>query len=279
MIDAVSEFLSANRQRRYPFDESSSVLDGTGVFEIPNDLILDYRGFHRARPELKARLAAICCSGSGSHANYPAATGKLRFYFEMGPATSPLRLMTEIDENETLDIVELMATAPDPFYPGINLGTVRVTVGSGWKDLIGGTDRWLFEVAAAVLEPALTVESYRLQIDYLRIIHQEGPTEYLSGDVQIFGGHNVTISGKADNTVSFAAELGAGELGRFIGQLRDGGLEFCDGALMFVNGTGPNERGELTFAEGNGIKIVAFPSQHKIQISVSPGSLQRPLCQ
>jgi len=278
MIDAVSEFLTENLQRRYPFAEDTGLLDDSEAYEIPNSLLIDYRGFHRARIESKPRLAAIVGSGAGADVAYPAAAGKFRLFFEMGPIASPLRMMAEIDETDVREIAELFASVADPHYPELSIGSLRVTIGNEWRSFIGSPDRWVFGASSAVLEPALTTETYRLQIDYLRLIHQDGPTEYLKGDVEIYGGQNMTVAENGKNTIYLSAEVGAGEFGRFVGRLRDPDLEYCDGALMFINGIGPNGRGELTIAAGNGIDVLPLPDEHKIRISVSPPTLQRPLC-
>lgn len=277
MIDAVSEFLTANRQRRYPFSENTSLLDISETFELPNDLLLDYRGFHRARNELKPRLAAIVGPTAAADVTYPETAGFVNFYFEMGREDVPIRMLVQINILSALDLHDLSATSPDPFYEGLNLASMHVTIGAAWRD-IGSSDRWVFAMDTAVLEPALTVESYRNQIDYVKLIHQDADSEYLQGDITLYGGYNVTIGKRGDNRIFISAELGAGELGRFTGQLRDGTLEFCDGSVMFLNGVGPNEKGEFIFAEGNGIKVINLPDQNKIQIQVAPEALQRPLC-
>jgi hypothetical protein len=49
--DAYQEFLQANSRRSYPFVEDASLWDDGGTYELPNGLLLNFRGFTRQEPE------------------------------------------------------------------------------------------------------------------------------------------------------------------------------------------------------------------------------------
>lgn len=276
MTSSISEFLTENRQRRYPLTEACSVLDQTETYEIPNDFLLDFRGFHRARNELRPRLAAIVGSAVVDDATYPATTGSLTVYFEVGIAATPLRFSVLIPESTLDPVTESTTSIADPFYPDFKFGTVRATFGPA-RLLFDRAARWVFAVDTALLEPCLTIESYRSQIDYLRLIHQEGETEYLQGDVKLYGGYNFSVTTRGDRELYLSAEIGAGELGRFTGTVKGAEEEYCTGAVMFINGAGTKD-GKMTFEAGPGFRIVPLPDEHKIQLVVSAATLQRPLC-
>ena len=84
-MDAYLEFLSENAQRRYPFQEDSSLLNNTGDTVLADNVILDLRGIHRERPEVSPQLLAVIGSDGASIFDLDALAGFYSFFFAFLP--------------------------------------------------------------------------------------------------------------------------------------------------------------------------------------------------
>lgn len=279
MSDAYLEFLTENAQRRYPFVEDSSGMDLTDVFTLPNDAVLDARGFHRARPELTPRLAAIAGGSASGDADYPATNGVYSLFFECGISATPLRFTVTVPVNNGNWPFQVTVAIADPLYagivPAINAGVLQVTIGQGITEL-AAADRWLFGPRLQ-LEPALMAQLYLQQVDALRLVHDEGPDDYVSGEVRLQGGYNFDLNQDA-NVINFEPSPGGGELGRWLGSLADESASRCAGTLMSLNGITATPRGGFTIGKGSGIEIVNLPEQNKIQIKFVSSTAGKVVC-
>lgn len=274
MNDAYTEFLTENSQRSYPFVEDSPLVSLTSDV-LENDVILDLKAFHRARPEIPFQLKAIVGPASAGVSPYVGVADSYVIYFAAGPEDSPViwGLQVGISAAGSTPLV-VEASVADPYYPDKNLGVVRATIGAGLFSIPFDA---FWEFTTAIVEPALVVQPYRNQIDLLKVIHQEGDDDVIGGDVAIRGGYNVNVV-PAIKGVSIIPSLGGGSLGRFIGSIREPGTSKCKGVLLSINGILPTTRGEFFITGENGIEIINLPDEHKIRIRVAPPKIGATVC-
>lgn len=281
MSDAYAEFLNENLLRAYPFVEDGSRIDQTGVFEIPASALQDFRGFHRTRPDTAPQVLAIVGPDSSPPSNYPAQEGFYSVYFGMGrsPADSsqPLVLRCDIPAGNTgWPFIATAKVADETLGDGRDVRYASIEAAfSASIFQIGASNYYIF-LGTALLEPCTVFNLYRGVLDPIRLIHEVGDDEYVGGDLEVIGGINCEVL-QIDETLRIAAEVGGGE-----GRQRDGTIapenSACFNKLFAINGASPDDRGNFTIKGGKGIRVVALPSAHKIQISPDLASLDKPVC-
>lgn len=250
-MSAYLEFLSENGQRRFPFIEDQSLT-------ISDEVVLDARGFHRERPDVPPQLQRIVGPESGDEQAQP---GHFVFIFQAGKSTSPLQFSFAVPVASSWPLT-LTARVIDPHYPSSLLGALRVTFGKATASLNPANVLTLTE---ALLEPSLVAQLYRTQVDCLRIIHQDGEDEYIGGNVTVHGGYSFDLT-QEGQVIRLSPSPGGGELGRYAGATQQAADSKCQGALLSINGKGPNQRRQF-FIEGvNGVAVVNLPDQHKIRL-------------
>lgn len=275
MSDAFLEFLAENGQRRYPFIENSNNLDLTDTFSMPDDAVLDIRGFHRNKPEITPRLAAIVGPTAALNADYPAVVDHNTLYFEMGTLAAPLRFAISVPVDQTIWPFSVTASVPDPIYAGVNLAVLHVTTGVG-TTMVAASERWLFGNRLEV-EPSLIGELYRQQIDCVRLVHDVAADEYVGGSIILRGGYNFDLS-QEGQVITLEPSLGGGELGRFTGSVADEAASRCADVLTNINGGLADKKGAFAIKGGLGIEVVNLPAEHKIQLKISPAKLGALAC-
>lgn len=275
MSDTYSEFLTENELRAYPLVEDADLRDVGNLFTLPQDVILDFRGYHRAKIEIQPRLAAIVPSGAPVDIEYPVIPGFTTIYFECGPASSPLRLATTIPDGYENWPYTTDASIEDPAYPGVKIAYCRVTYGAGVADL-SPTNRWHF--LQARLEPALMAQLYRAQVDLVKVIHATGDPEFVGGDVKLRGGHSVVLNQDDEaRSIEMEATPGSGEFGRFTGTRISEDENRCRGILA-INKVNANTRGEFFLTAGRGLEVINLPLENKIQIRMIRSTMDNPSC-
>ncbi len=274
MTDSPLEFLNENVARRYPFAESAALTSEGG--DLSDAVVLDVRGFSRERPEISPRLACIVGPAADVDATYPAVANAYAFYWEMGAADNPVRVCTAIEITDTWPVYST-GVVRDSHFPDrdVRRAVIQAVVGSAVQDI--PQNHRLHFVDTAPLENSTVDCLYRAQIDDIRIIHRTGPTEVLSGDVQLRGGYNTAVQASG-NTLRILPALGAGELGRFVGSNSPDGSSQCAGRIISINGIGATKRGEFYLRNGPGVEIINYPDLHKIVIKVAPEALSSITC-
>lgn len=267
-MDAFVEFLTENKFRRYPFVEDSTVLSSDGEYSLPNSIILDLRGFHRERPELKPQLVAIIGSMAASISTLDAVAGEWSLFFAMGNLGDPLVFRVGIPEDNTIWPFQAEVSVVDPKYPerDVRLGHIRVTVGEDILD-VSQSFSCGFE-NTALIEPSLVAELYQTQVDFVKLIHTEGASEFVGGDLKIVGGYNTEVSLDTKG-ILITSSRGSGTLGQFTGSTLDPSASACRGRIFSINGSMPDQRGRFFIKGTNGVSIKDLPDQHKIQIVLS----------
>jgi hypothetical protein len=236
MTDAIEEFLSENAQRSFPLREDCDLSYGSGVLD--NSVVLDFRGWHRDRPEIAPHLSAIVGPDGAGFASFVPNAGMVSFYFSAGSGDGSILWIFLVPTLQGDFPVSQVSTVGDLVYDGISRGTARASFGRG-VSLIPSDATWVFQ--NAILEPGLVVEQYRNQVDSIRIIHKEGDDEFVGGDVEFIGGYNTDVV-SSGNGIRITPSPGAGTLGRFIGSLAAAEESKCSGILMSLNNVPPDKK-------------------------------------
>lgn len=264
MSDAYLEFLSENKERRFPFVEDCSLKTDLDV-QFPDDVILDVRGFHRERPEIPPQLSTFV--GPDNAGGLP---GYYHLTFKMGRIAAPLTFQLLVPIDNPIWPLTYTIVTPDPIYPESRLSSLRLTIGAGILSVDPAAD-YTFP-GTALLEPITISELYRTQVDQVKVVHADADSEFVGGDLVLRGGYNMDLQ-QSGQTIRLNPSLGGGELGRWTGSLNPENASKCKGALLSLNGQGATERGEFFFYGRNGIDIIPLPTEHKIQIKISPEML------
>ena len=271
-MDAYLEFLSENAQRRYPFQEDSSLLNNTGDTVLADNVILDLRGIHRERPEVSPQLLAVIGSDGASIFDLDALAGFYSFFFAMGRSAESLIFQVAVPSDNTQWPFVQEVTIADENYPGrdVRLGTLRVTLGEGVADL--ASDVSLGFVQTCLIETALVAQAYRTQVDSIKVAHVSGPDDIVGGDLRIIGGYGINTQLLVDG-LEINAIAGAGSLGFFTGAVHEPEDSACSGRVLSISGQRPNPRGKFYIRGENGISVTDLPDEHKIQLRVTTASL------
>ena len=186
------DFLSENMDRRYPFVEDCSLLAQSSSFMLPDNTILDCRGFTRkgSHTGTEIFLRAIGGSGLSSVDGEPTQPDSWTIVFE---STSGDRFcfyvpyLTIETEQKWAGSVSTAIMA----FPEAIQSSLSVVVGPGIKD-IANNALYLFTYEDAPIEPALFINFSGAMIDSVRVIKASnesiGP---FYGDVKIYGGYNM----------------------------------------------------------------------------------------
>ena len=273
MIHAIEEFLSENGQRSFPFREDCNLSYGGGILD--NSVVIDFRGWHRDRPEIVPQLSAIIGPGGDSYGSFVANAGFVSFYFSAGSLTEPITWPFKVPVLQGTFPVSLTSTVSDLIYYGVARGVARASFGVGVA-AIPQDASWIF--SGASLEPGLVVEQYRGQVDSIRLIHKIGDDEFVGGDVNFVGGYNTNITPSAGG-IKITPTLGGGTLGRFIGSTTPPENAKCSGVLMTINSVSPDKKTQnLALKGANGIEIVNFPEDNRIVIRVAKQQFGGSVC-
>jgi hypothetical protein len=261
-IDAYLEFQNENTSRAFPIREDMSRLDNSGSdYVLPNDVLLDVRGFTRSAITVEEQLYAIV--GGSSSPTDPAlspSAGNWRFYFKIG--NSEL-IFTDVPEtNQTWPFTSIVyGLSPNTPTGETKEYEIRMAAGSGLTN-IDSLDFHIFE-GTAKLEDTLIARMNAVQVDPIRIVHVIGSDEYVGGENLVLkAGYNMQVQ-SVDGGITLAAIPGAGE-GYPVDPVISAGDSACEGKLYSLNDAKPNEVGALVIEAGTGIKIVNAPDQNKI---------------
>jgi hypothetical protein len=268
MADAYVEFLTENSQRNYPFAEDASLT--SGAFRLPNDVVLDFRGFSRQRPVLIPHLESIMGQAAPAQAGQPASAGNWTLVFRAG-LNHAFRCEIPVTNAQWpfVSRVKLQDPVYAADYPDVNIGGISVTVGRGIQ-AIQDVEGYTFIPTATPLEPSLFVSLYRQVLDYLRLVHSgPAPDDVIGRAVKTYGGYNCFVNqSTADKTLAIGAQLGAGRLGY---NLDPGtGQSACRGFVFQINGIKPDAQYDFKILAGEGIRVENLPDEHKIKIIYSP---------
>ncbi len=273
MNDAIEEFLTENMQRRFPLREDGDVTCQDGVLE--DSVLLDFRGWHRDRPELTPRLSAIIGPDGTDVGSFIANTGFVSFYFSAGSGGGSIIWVFKVSVIEGSFPVSLISTVDDTNYAGVFRGVARASFGGGVSS-IPADAAWIF--TSALLEPGLVIEQYRGQVDSILLVHDVGDDELVGGDIELVGGYNTSVV-PSEGGVRIVPSLGAGTLGRFIGAINPSGESKCSGVLMSVGGVTPDEKTRNLVIKGeNGIEVLNFPESSRIVIRVAKPQFGGSVC-
>lgn len=271
MTGSIEEFLTENSLRRYPFSEDCSLAHQSG--SISDDVVLDFRAWHRTRTGRSAALAAIVGPDGAGDGIFEAVAGAYSVYFFLGQGDVVWRF--EVPALTPSFPFTALSVIQDSIYPGSNLGVARATFGRGLVQLAADST---LVFPDAPLEPSLIFDQYRLQVDHIRLVHEGSDDEFVGGDVEVVGGYNVGVSGIAKG-IRVSPSPGAGTLGRFVGSINSPESNKCVGVLLSLAGAIPNERTQDLVLEGtNGVEVLNFPDESRIRIRVAPQHFGGTVC-
>lgn len=267
------DFLSENASRRYPFVEDCSMLSQSASFELPDDALLDCRGFTREKAVgVSLFLRAIAGAGVSTIEGEAAQPDAWTVIFQStyGDKFCFHIPYLEIENNGKWSGIAMNAL---PFFGALK-SSLSIAVGPGIKS-VGHTDTHLFSAETAPIEPALFLSIAGSSIDSVGVLKaSSGATQRLYGHVYLSGGYNVDVQNLySNNSIQIVADPGAGALGRFLRRSNDNEQgapqSLCESSVKAINGIIPDSLGNFTIEAGDHISIENSPSLHRIVITES----------
>ena len=288
MDEATFEFLDENARRRYPLAQGclpavlvDADLDAPTLW--PDDVLLDLRGFYRGNPHGEPVYLAAW-SGAASAAAPPFAPGANgSLFFTLGGRVTPTILRFDLPAAPLVFPLRLRAALPDPnvdanfAYTGSSLGALELTLGAGTLDL-PATAAWTFG-ANAPLEPGTVFQLHGGQVDQLGGLPVDLPGFLVGGDVRFTGGYSVDVRTDVVGgvpVVQLDARVGGGTLGRL--ENTAGDADCAGGALLSLNGLGPDGRGRFYLRGGPGVRVDNFPAAHRITVTLDVSAFGGAAC-
>lgn len=261
-MSALQEFITENSSRRYPLAEDCVPTDLAEHFVLPDDVVLDIRGFHRIYSTGIVALHALIGSLSEGLGGIAPKSGHGLLLVRIGSEL----IRVEVPERSRWPLT-VTGEIPDPNYPESKLAVIRCTIGSGFSQL-DPTKAYDFGDTAP-LEHGAIIDGYGMQVDSIQVVPLVGDPYYVGGELKVRGGHNFSVSRYGLAGLDLFASPGAGEGG----QCPPLGSSPCSGAIRFINGIGPSSAGNFSFLSGHGVKITNIPAEHKIIIRVDRSSM------
>lgn len=233
------QWLNANRYRRYPFVENSS-LSASGGLVLPDSAIVDFQVtnyLYEAGPVRLVQFTIV--SGTPK-------TGVFRFQYSVG---------------DTVDL-SVPESAAFPFRSTVHdssLHNVVCVFGEGIIDLLQNAPGTYF--INAEIEPALCgfQDKHRLLS-----VEAEGATT-LEGPIVIREGYGCLVTIQTDqNAVRIAASKGAGA-GIPCDELDPDRIK-CNEVFLRINGLQADSLGAFTLVGMDGVEVIPEPDEHRIRI-------------
>lgn len=234
------DFLNLNSLRSYPIRESCSKVDNSGVFYIPNDLILDLRLSVSASITKRYYISKLTNFGN-------------TFGLEISDENSVLvgTYTVEIDSHVKYQRYEL---TPSEYFPAATGGLVLGSF-TQLNNSLGGS--FYFSLANAEIEMQAITPAIR-GINRLVFYNADGSVITKTGDVEIEARTNVKFKAGAGNRVIIDAGEGIG-LNTLCDNIRN--------AIKTINGIGPDENGNFTLDFADCASFAPIPANTGIVVT------------
>lgn len=262
---SIEEFLLENMSRAFPIEENDPRLDSSEIFTLPNNLVVDFRGFSRNKPieGLRPRISSVTIGELGGELVVATAAGP-------GEAEESLTFaIPQMIENEVIHLHSKIDNAANPDGTSSLAWGVLSLAGPFPGDIAYGTYTML-----SYLEPSVFTNLWRGSLTSLTV---GGTNVY--GNVVFSEGYNMQIRnlGYIELTALRGAGLGVptpAEWEDVTGDTLPGlessiYLEECASNVSTINGIAPDADGLFTFYGSEDIEIVPRPETHQIEFKIS----------
>lgn len=247
-----TEWLNANRYRKYPFIEDQSMMT-TGGFAIPDATILDISALDYAVSPTTLELQSVdIVSGS---------PGNVVFHFAWN--NTLIALPFSIPANAAFPFV-MSLSLTDPSN-GDYVTYITAVFGEGVLELLQQPNGTYTMTDPTIVEPALI--SFQPQHRVSSI--QAKPIDsnaIIKGDIYIDEGHNCQVTIISDSSkIRIAAVKGAGE-GIDCSEPDPEQIQ-CGNVLLRINGLVGGSNGEFMLSGTDGVSVTPDPDNNAIIIS------------
>jgi len=272
LISSYPSFLSENKNRPFPFCEHNE----TNL--LPNSCFMDFRGWSRLKHVDKPKLTLIYSGAPGStppatySSNFLIIPDHVHLFFELHDSTSG----NVVDKSICIYIPRSNTTWPfvataNNYIIGVNgkikIFEVRCLVSETILNIFSSSDIIVFSNGGLEIEPSLYLSCGGVAVDQLNIKDQFGNIKrVINGKINFLPGLN-TESKIIDSKIFIDASPGFGN-GNDI--YTGSSLGICNGIIYSINGSTPNDNGQIFIKGDDKVKIIDDRVNHKIILAISP---------